>query len=98
MDWLIDWCGSLLILLKTFSVSQAMRIIYKEEGVKGYFKGNGTNCVRIFPASAIQFLCYDYYKRVCILLFTHYIHTYRLVAHSNIHTTDIHCFFPAFLA
>lgn len=29
--------------------------IYREEGIMGYFKGNGTNCIRIIPYSAVQF-------------------------------------------
>ncbi|CCK69980.1 Mrx21p KNAG_0D02300 [Huiozyma naganishii CBS 8797] len=37
--------------------------IYKEEGVKGLFRGNGLNCVRIFPYSAVQFVVYEYCKK-----------------------------------
>lgn len=45
-------------------VVQALQKIGREEGVRGYFKGNGVNCVRIFPTSALQFYCYETYKRV----------------------------------
>lgn len=45
-------------------VVQALQKIGREEGVKGYFKGNGVNCIRIFPTSALQFYCYETYKRV----------------------------------
>jgi hypothetical protein len=38
--------------------------ITREEGVRGYFKGNGTNIIRIVPYSAIQFASYERYKSV----------------------------------
>lgn len=38
--------------------------MYKEEGLKGYMKGNGINCARIFPYSAIQFTSYGAFKNV----------------------------------
>ena len=34
--------------------------MWKTEGVKGLFKGNGANCVRIVPNSAVKFFCYDH--------------------------------------
>jgi solute carrier family 25 phosphate transporter 23/24/25/41 len=43
---------------------QALRLIWKEEGFYGYFKGNGANCIRIFPNSALQFFSYETYKKV----------------------------------
>jgi solute carrier family 25 phosphate transporter 23/24/25/41 len=51
---------------KYTGVVQALKKIGAEEGIKGYFKGNGVNCVRIFPTSAFQFYCYETYKRVRI--------------------------------
>jgi hypothetical protein len=38
--------------------------ILREEGIRGYFKGNGTNVIRIVPYSAIQFASYERYKKV----------------------------------
>jgi solute carrier family 25 phosphate transporter 23/24/25/41 len=38
--------------------------IFRQEGLKGYFKGNGTNIIRIVPYSAIQFASYEQYKKV----------------------------------
>ncbi|EDO34426.1 predicted protein [Nematostella vectensis] len=38
--------------------------IGKEEGILGYFKGNGTNVIRIFPYSAVQFAAYEEYKKL----------------------------------
>lgn len=36
--------------------------MWKEEGWRGYMRGNGSNCLRIFPYSAIQFASYNIYK------------------------------------
>jgi solute carrier family 25 phosphate transporter 23/24/25/41 len=47
---------------KYTSVSGALKTIWKEEGLRGMFRGNGLNCLRIFPTSAIQFYSYDRYK------------------------------------
>lgn len=41
----------------------AVRQVYHEEGVKGLFRGNGLNCVRIFPYSAVQFVVYESCKK-----------------------------------
>ena len=38
--------------------------MWKEEGWRGLMRGNGTNCVRIVPYSAVQFGSYNFYKRV----------------------------------
>ena len=36
--------------------------MWKEEGFKGFFKGNGTNIVRVAPFSAFEFFFYEFYK------------------------------------
>jgi len=36
--------------------------MWKEEGFKGLFRGNGLNCLRIFPYSAVQFYVYQKIK------------------------------------
>lgn len=38
--------------------------MWKEEGVKGLMRGNGINCVRIIPYSAVQFTTYEQLKKV----------------------------------
>jgi len=38
--------------------------IYQKEGILGFFKGNGTNVIRIAPYSAVQFASYERYKQV----------------------------------
>lgn len=47
------------------SVGQALGKMWREEGWRGFMRGNGTNCIRIVPYSAVQFSSYNFYKRVC---------------------------------
>ena len=46
------------------SVMKGLSKIWREEGFKGMMRGNGTNCIRIVPYSAVQFGSYNLYKRV----------------------------------
>ena len=46
------------------SISKALGKIWREEGFKGMMAGNGTNCIRIVPYSAVQFGSYNFHKRV----------------------------------
>ena len=46
------------------SVGKALAKIWREEGFKGMMAGNGTNCIRIVPYSAVQFGSYNLYKGV----------------------------------
>lgn len=41
----------------------AVRQVYREEGTPGLFRGNGLNCIRIFPYSAVQFVVYEACKK-----------------------------------
>jgi solute carrier family 25 phosphate transporter 23/24/25/41 len=38
--------------------------MYKHEGPKSFFKGNGANVARIAPYSALQFMFFDLYKNI----------------------------------
>jgi solute carrier family 25 phosphate transporter 23/24/25/41 len=38
--------------------------IWKEEGFLGFMRGNGINCLRIVPYSAVQFTTYEQLKKV----------------------------------
>lgn len=38
--------------------------MWREEGFRGFMRGNGINCVRIVPYSAVQFTTYEQLKRV----------------------------------
>lgn len=49
--------------LRYRSVSQSLRAILEKEGLRGWFKGNGANVVRIIPMSALQFYAFDVLKR-----------------------------------
>ncbi|KAK4057601.1 hypothetical protein OIO90_001246 [Microbotryomycetes sp. JL221] len=40
--------------------------MWKEEGFKGYMRGNGINCLRIAPYSAVQFSTYELIKSVFV--------------------------------
>ena len=41
---------------------KALKKIWREEGLRGMMAGNGTNCIRIVPYSAVQFGSYNMYK------------------------------------
>jgi solute carrier family 25 phosphate transporter 23/24/25/41 len=45
------------------SIVKALKKMYTDEGWRGFMRGNGTNCVRIIPYSAVQFGAYNVYKR-----------------------------------
>ena len=38
--------------------------IYRQQGIRGYWRGNGVNVLRIIPNSAIKFATYDHYKKL----------------------------------
>lgn len=37
--------------------------IWQEEGFAGFMRGNGVNCLRIVPYSAVQFTTYEQLKK-----------------------------------
>ncbi|KAL1952724.1 hypothetical protein VTO42DRAFT_4412 [Malbranchea cinnamomea] len=45
------------------SIGKALVKMWKEEGWRGFMRGNGTNCIRIIPYSAVQFGSYSFYKK-----------------------------------
>ena len=45
------------------SVARSITSIARAEGVGGLWRGNGANCVRVFPSSACQFWAYAELKR-----------------------------------
>lgn len=47
-------------------IIRSLRKMHEEEGVLGFFRGNGTNIVRIIPYSAVQFATYETVKRLLI--------------------------------
>ena len=48
---------------KYTSVRQGLSVIWKEDGLRGLFRGNGSNVIRIVPAVALQFTFYDLFRR-----------------------------------
>lgn len=48
------------------TIGEGFKSIYKEGGIKAFFRGNGTNVIKIGPETAIKFLLYDKIKEtVC---------------------------------
>ncbi|KAI9783473.1 MAG: hypothetical protein M1816_001355 [Peltula sp. TS41687] len=45
------------------SVGKGLMKMWREEGWRGFMRGNGTNCIRIIPYSAVQFGSYNFYKK-----------------------------------
>ncbi|RMZ88059.1 hypothetical protein DV736_g4722, partial [Chaetothyriales sp. CBS 134916] len=46
------------------SIYNALKKMWKDEGWRGFMRGNGTNCIRIVPYSAVQFGSYNLYRRL----------------------------------
>eukprot|EP00898_Chlorokybus_atmophyticus_P001199 jgi/Chlat1/207/Chrsp1S03121 len=44
---------------KYTGIWQGLRAIWRSEGLRGFFKGNGANCARIIPNSAVKFYSYE---------------------------------------
>lgn len=51
----------------SLSMANILRQILKGEGWKGFFKGNGTNVIRVIPFSAIEFWSFEVYKSRILL-------------------------------
>lgn len=45
-------------------VRQGLMKMWRDEGWRGFMRGNGANCIRIIPYSAVQFSSYNFYKKV----------------------------------
>ncbi|XP_047089009.1 mitochondrial adenine nucleotide transporter ADNT1-like [Lolium rigidum] len=45
---------------------QGLKYIWRTEGLRGLFKGNGTNCARIVPNFAVKFFSYEQASRTFI--------------------------------
>lgn len=60
--------------IKYSGTVQGLKYIWRTEGFRGLFKGNGTNCARIVPNSAVKFFSYEEASKyatmppVCLLI------------------------------
>lgn len=54
------------------SVRTGLLKMWRDEGWRGFMRGNGTNCIRIVPYSAVQFGSYNFYKKVSMKISTHW--------------------------
>ena len=43
----------------TLNIVKSTRKIYIDSGIKGFWKGNGVNCIKLFPETAIRFYVYE---------------------------------------
>jgi len=43
-------------------IMQTLSAVYREEGLKGWYRGNGANCIRIIPNYACKFVFNDVFK------------------------------------
>eukprot|EP00759_Apiculatamorpha_spiralis_P043635 PhF_6_TR40923/c0_g1_i1/m.61903/K14684/SLC25A23S; solute carrier family 25 (mitochondrial phosphate transporter), member 23/24/25/41 len=44
------------------TIPEGLRSIYREGGLRGFFRGNGTNCVKIAPETAVKMSVFEYLK------------------------------------
>ncbi|KAI4328681.1 hypothetical protein L6164_021016 [Bauhinia variegata] len=49
---------------KAIGFIEAIAVIGKEEGIRGYWKGNLPQVIRIIPYSAVQLFAYEIYKKI----------------------------------
>lgn len=55
--------------IKYSGTLQGLKYIWRTEGLRGLFKGNGTNCARIVPNSAVKFYSYEQASRGILWLY-----------------------------
>ncbi|KAJ9076936.1 hypothetical protein DSO57_1021519 [Entomophthora muscae] len=69
--------------------------IWREEGVVGYLRGNGTNVIRIVPYSAVQFAAYEHFKNILLAPGAKDLDTpRRLTAGALAGITSVICTYP----
>lgn len=54
---------SMVRLMLGADLLQGLVHMAKTEGMKGMMKGNGANCIRIIPNSAVKFFTYEHLSR-----------------------------------
>lgn len=69
--------------------------MYKEEGFKGFMRGNGTNVIRMIPYSASQFAAYEQFKSILMKEGKTELDTpSRLLAGALAGTVSVACTYP----
>ncbi|KAL1919724.1 uncharacterized protein VTP21DRAFT_1655 [Calcarisporiella thermophila] len=69
--------------------------IWREEGMLGFLRGNGTNVIRIVPYSAVQFAAYEQFKRLFMERGKNELDTpRRLAAGACAGLTSVACTYP----
>jgi hypothetical protein len=53
-----------IIYLFLIDVITTLRTVRLKEGIPGWYQGNGVHMIRVFPYAAVQFLAYEYFKKV----------------------------------
>lgn len=64
---------------------QGLKYIWKSEGFRGLFKGNGTNCARIVPNSAVKFYSYEQASKYVFLFlkFQYWFQQRQFILHTG---------------
>lgn len=47
---------------RSLGVCQSLKKLFKHEGVRGFYKGNGASVVRIVPYAALHYMTYEQYR------------------------------------
>ena len=47
-------------------IGQGLLKMWRDEGWRGFMRGNGANCMRIIPYSAVQFASFNFYKKASL--------------------------------
>lgn len=77
-----------------FGVVTAMKDIYKDDGVRGLYRGHSATILRIFPYAAIKFLAYEQIRSVIIPSRQHETPIRRLLSGSLAGVTSVFFTYP----
>lgn len=56
----VNMCGS----GATRPLLEELRVLFAAEGMRGFFKGNAANCLKVAPTKGIQFVMFEAFKRL----------------------------------